>query len=1295
MSFLKKISFYIIGLVLFLILGNEAIGQVNAYEGKHFFVSVLRPQNGFGSKDNNLLLWSRTASTVTISNTAKGYSTIVNLAANTAQTVIVPEAASNHEGGDAETVKNFGVEISATNDISVQLNPGGGFGNTANDGTMVYPVDKLGVEYYAMSFSASGGFNVGKSTIIIVATENSSLVEITPSVQTGGSKAAGTAYFVSLNKGQTYRLEGGNGRDLTGTRVRAVNGCKKLAVFSGSSCSEVPTNCNSCGHLMEMLPHVDTWGKNYFIAPLVTGGFQQLKYTFQILATANGTSVTINGTTKTLNKGDVEIVSDNLSTTTTCITASNPILVAQYTQGFGCQGGSIPRMTMIPPAEQVVNSALIYPQMPNGMQISNKLIIITKTNSRQRVRINNIPVGVTNFNTFSSCNQWSYAEVTVNQPVSSLTSDSGIVAYLYNASFNSAYLYPVAQNARIIKYEIASEVQVCDATDITLFNSGDSDRISSSVWKFDDNTTLSGKKVTKNFGKHGVYGLSNIVTYLDNGCPYVDTLTATVRTYQNPTAGFRANDTVQCFIGNSFDFSDTARFLNFSSRKLTEWVFGDTNVVFKNQLNINRIFSAPGLVPITHIATSSDDCKDTFNFNILVNANPIPGYQIASPQCFKSHEFNPVQQSIVAGSTITGFDWTFGDGTTSNLSSPNKVYTKADTTYEITFIATAATGCQDTITRTFTIIPSPDANGFIPASVCLNDTLKATNSSTFAGGPLTYLWKFGDATISTQENIAKAYSDTGKYTVVLTSITSQGCPDSITAQVDVLPVPQPSFSFNKDCSKNATSFINSTFDYGLGSSTFNWDVGDSTYSTANVNHIYDNKGLYNVRLYAKLPNGCEDSTNRDVYINPTPEVDFVINDSLQCIRGNNFDFFNSTTISEGKINKFTWVLNDTFWSNNTSLNNSFANFGNFKLKLVALTDSACSDSIEKDFEVAPQTTMDLVSGVDTLCFKDHVFPLQNNSSVPKGSVKYFWQYSNGDLDTIPNPGNKIFVNAGKYQLNLLALTDKGCRDSIIKNFTIFPSPELDFEVNDVCGTDSARFFNPSKVSTGRIIDWLWDLGDGDSSTEKQPTHYYNTFGFYPVQLIGITNLGCPDTLFKDSIVKVKPAPSSFFNTELVSQRSNETVYNFYELSSGADNFFWNFDRGETSREKNPTFNFRDTGTYRIILTVSNNDDCFAHYDTVITIVPDIEVFIPNAFSPNKDILNSVFRIEGSYFYREFEMRIFDRWGQQLFYTKDPEKGWDGRFNDKIMPEGVYIYHIRMIGTDTKVRNYKGNLHLFR
>ncbi len=1285
----KKHLLFFTCIILFLTIASHAFGQVNAFEGKRFWCSALRPINSFGPQDNIIGLWSRTNATVTIKNSAKGYTNTVNLTANVITNVTIPATASTHDND--EQVDSFGVEITANANISVQINSAPN--TSSSDGTYVYPIEHLGTDYYAMSFASAGvGFNQGKSSIIIVATENNTAVEITPSVLTQGGKPAGTPYLIVLQKGNTYRVEANNSEDLTGTRIRVTNGCKKIAVFSGSTCSQVPETCTNCSHLVEMMPHVDTWGKTFLIAPLTTVGFFTAKYTYRILSITNGTQVSVNGTSITLNKGQTNTVSGNSSTTTTFIESSNPVLVAQYMEGFGCQGGSLPRMSIITPAEQRVKNAIISGQNGGSFGATNRLIVITKTNARNLVRKDNIPIGSANFSTFTGFSEWSYADITTTQGPTTLTSDSGFIAYLYNAAFNFAYLYPATSNSRILKYDVASKPLVCGSTSVTLYNSGDSNRISQSQWIFDDNTTQMGKQITKNFGQHGIFAVKNIVTYLDN-CPFIDTLNTSIRTYALPKAGFSVNNAAQCFIGNDFSFADTSKYLNNSKRLTTSWLFSDTGVTFKNQFNINRIFGTAGVKTVQLIATSSDLCVDTFTRVVTVNANAKPDYQVTNPQCFKSHAFNPVQLSSVAGSTIVGYEWDFGDGGVSTASSPIKTYAK-DTTYEITLIAKAATGCNDTIKRTFTIYPSPTA-AFTTNNVCVTDTLKATNLSTFGGGTLSYLWKFGDGNSSTTTNVVKNYADTGTFNLVLTATTTNGCPDSMVQKVSILPSPKPDFVFAKNCTRNPSIFTNKTFNYGQNPTQYTWNTGDSIYTSNNVIHSYKKEGQYTVRLYAKLPNGCADSTQKTLYINPTPLVDFTINDSLQCFRGNNFDFFNNTVLSEGKIKEFTWKLNDTFWTNTTSINKSFSTFGASTIKLVAVTDSLCADSLVKVFEVAPQTQMDLALGQDTQCYKNHSFSLVNNSSVPAGTVKYFWKYSNGDLDTVANPGAKTFTSSGKYQLTLLAITNKGCRDSVVNNLTLYPSPELDFEVNDVCGTDSARFFNPSKVSTGRIIDWFWDLGDGNTSTNKHPIHHYNNLGFYNVQLIGITDLGCPDTLSKDSALEVKNAPTSFFNTQLIKQQGNETTYDFYELSQGADNFFWNFDRGETSRQNSPTFVFRDTGTYRIILTVSNNEGCFDSHDTIINVVPDIEVFIPNAFSPNKDILNPTFRIEGSYFYREFEMRIFDRWGQQLFYSNDPELGWNGSYDGKLMPEGIYIYNIRMMGTDTKVRNYKGSLHLFR
>jgi gliding motility-associated-like protein len=1272
--------------LIILIGAVNSSAQVNAFEGTRFFFTFTKSTSLFSPQpDNTLTLLSRTNTTATISNPAKGYTNIVSLVANTPKDISIPKTISTTDSTDV--IRGYGVEINANDKITVQLADVGG----AGDGTMVYPYDKLGTDYYAMSFFGSAsGFYQGRSFVAVVATENNTLIEVTPAAQTTSNNSAGVPYYVTLDKGQTHKLEGLSLNDLTGTHIKVLNGCKPVAVFGGATCAAVPSTCTLCGHLFEIMPQVDTWGKKFLIAPLEGSSFFTPKYTYSILANTNNTKITVNGSSSTINKGDIVTVNSLSSTSSVCIDASYPVLVAQYTEGYNCQGGSVPRMHIISPAEQLVKSAVVVGNSTSLTGTAHKVLIIAKTISRGLIKFDGSYIPITSFSTFSDCQEWSYASVTSSRAPHSIYSDSGFLAYTYNAEFTAPYLVTAAANARILAYDIGIKNLGCGSLNPTFYNSGDSIKILSSKWLFDDNTSQVGKQVSKTYTSQGFYSVTNIVTY-QNDCPFTDTIRSSLRTIAYPVAGLSINDTSQCFRGNEFVFSDTSRYFNGAKKKTTTWSYSDTPTVYKNFASLTRVMANPGTYTITLKVESQDLCTDSVVKTFKVNANPKTDYQITSPQCFKSHLFKPTQKTTVVGGAVGGYDWDFGDGTKSIQPIPVKTYSK-DTAYSVTLITRSTANCYDTLVRQFLINPSPQAS-FTANNACLNDTVKTTNLSSFSG-PLNYLWSFGDLQTATDSNANKTYVDTGTYNLMLTATNSYNCADSMMKKVTILPAPKPSFTYIKKCTQNPTSYTNTSFTYGVPGATYKWDVGNSAQSnTLNYTHKYTKEGLFQVKLVATLPNGCKDSVTNPVYINPIPNVAFTINDSMQCIRGNNFDFFNATTLSEGKINEFVWKLNDTLWNTNVSNNKVFDTYGIYTIKLVATTDSACADSITKIFEVAPQTQMSLISTQDTQCYKNHAFVLTNNSTVPTGTVSYTWNYSNSDVDTIAQPAPKTFSSSGKYQLTLLALTDKGCRDSVVRNFTLYPSPELNFEVNDVCGSDSARFSNFSKVTTGRVVNWHWDLGDGDTSDAKNPIHYYNNFGIYNVSVIGITDLGCPDTLFVDTALFVKPAPKSFFNTKLDEQRGNETSYQFFDQSTDADDYYWNFDRGETSRQANPNFTFKDTGKYHIILTVSNTEGCFSSHDTTIFVVPDIELYIPNAFSPNKDVINPVFRIEGSYFYREFEMQIFDRWGQRVFYSNDPEIGWDGTYDGRRMPEGIYIYSVRIIGTDTKVRNYKGNLHL--
>lgn len=1265
---------------------KETKAQGNAFEGKNFTVSYIIP-SGF-AQPNHLVLVSKVNTTATVKNPAKGINQTVSLIGGVATTITLTTVSSTPV--NSEQVDTFGVEIISQDDIMVQQFAASGNG----DGTMAYPHKNLGTEYVVMSFDGSSGFQAGQSSVLIVATQNNTQIEITPAKATAGNRPAGVPFIITLNKNQTYLVKGNSTNDMTGTTVKVLgSACKPIVVYGGSSCSEVPTPCtNSCGHLFEMMPRLDAWGKSFVVAPFASAPFSTPTYTYRVLASENNTTVIINGTSSVINKGEWAMANTIPSTNSTCIDANKPVLVAQYTEGFACGGAATPRMQIIPPLEQMVKSASVLGT--SGFSTSNIIQIVVKTAAKVNLKLNSAIIPIGNFKTFTNCADWSYVNATVSgKGPHTITCDSGFIATMHFAQFNG-YAYAAATNARVLKYDVANGSITCGNLSIQLYNTGDTANIVQSTWLFPDNTSLAGKNVTKVFPSHAQYNITNVVTYQNqNLCQYTDTIQHKLRTLPLPWVGFTINDSVQCLKGNEFIFNDTTKYIAGGKKQQTTWEFGDTAYIYQDSFLLKRVFNSAGLIKVKLTAKSNDLCVDSAIKTVNVQAQAQPIYTVQNPQCFKGHAFIPTQQSKVPGSTIVGYSWDFGDGTKSTQPVPVKMYAK-DSTYTITLGIQAANGCNDTIQKTFTIFPSPTAN-FTTANACFNDTLKTTNLSSFSG-PLTYLWRLGDGNTDTSTHIKKQYADTGTYAIKLIATTPDGCRDSITRTAKILPSPAPAFTFSKKCTYNTSSFTNQTYTWGQPGTAYTWRIDDSTqYVSTNVNHIYKKPGSYKTRLYAQMANGCKDSTSKSLYINPLPVVDFTVNDSVQCQRGNYFDFFNNTTLSEGKISSFTWKMNDTFWSNNISVNKLFDTFGINTIKLVAVTDSACADSLVKTVQITPQTTLDLVSANDTQCFKNHAFNLVNNSSVPQGNVTYYWKYSNGDIDSMPHPAPKKFSSFGTYQLTLLAVTDKGCRDSVIKKFTIYPSPQLSFDVNDVCGSDSARFLNTSKVASGRIVSWQWDLGDGNSTAVKHPVHFYNNFGYYDVGLIGITDLGCPDTIKIDSALKVRPAPKARFTSSLVEHRGNLITYDFINQSTGATRFFWNFDRGMISREENPQFIFSDTGTYHINLSVANNDDCFSTYDTVITILPEIEIFIPNAFTPNLDVNNSVFRIEGSFYYREFEMHIFDRWGQEMFSTTDPNHGWDGRYDGKLMEDGLYIYTIRMIGIDTKVRIYKGNLLLLR
>jgi gliding motility-associated-like protein len=120
----------------------------------------------------------------------------------------------------------------------------------------------------------------------------------------------------------------------------------------------------------------------------------------------------------------------------------------------------------------------------------------------------------------------------------------------------------------------------------------------------------------------------------------------------------------------------------------------------------------------------------------------------------------------------------------------------------------------------------------------------------------------------------------------------------------------------------------------------------------------------------------------------------------------------------------------------------------------------------------------------------------------------------------------------------------------------------------------------------------------------------------------------------------------------------------------------------------------DSGSYTVTLLVVNEFGCIDETELDVYITPHISLYVPNAFSPNEDRHNNTFRAYGENIVK-FEMHIFNRWGQEIFYSAVMENGWDGTFMGKQVENDVYVYKIYYEGLDGTSGTPSGSVTLLR
>lgn len=205
---------------------------------------------------------------------------------------------------------------------------------------------------------------------------------------------------------------------------------------------------------------------------------------------------------------------------------------------------------------------------------------------------------------------------------------------------------------------------------------------------------------------------------------------------------------------------------------------------------------------------------------------------------------------------------------------------------------------------------------------------------------------------------------------------------------------------------------------------------------------------------------------------------------------------------------------------------------------------------------------------------------------------------------------------------------------------------------------------------------------------------------YTIILTVTTADGCTSTITMNNYINVYANPVAGFIANPQPATMLDPVINFTDTSFNASAWLWSFGDipGSTSILQNPTFEYAEPDCYQVVLTVTSIDGCIDTAMQNVCIGPDATIYVPNAFTPNDDGTNDLFMPVGSGLDPEkFEMWIFDRWGNMIYYTDDLNKGWDGRVQgaSDICQIDTYVWKIKAVDITGTSHNMLGHVNLVK
>lgn len=683
----------------------------------------------------------------------------------------------------------------------------------------------------------------------------------------------------------------------------------------------------------------------------------------------------------------------------------------------------------------------------------------------------------------------------------------------------------------------------------------------------------------------------------------------------------------------------------------------------------------------------------------------------------------------------TSRKWDFGDGNTSSLQHPTHTYAQSGT-YNVKLVVDCP---KDSVIIPLTVSLGSFSVSPTTTDVTCNGGANGTASFTISGGTPAYTYQWSNAHTGASATNLLA----GAYIVVVTD--SSGCSDSVAFTINEPPAMIVTHTVSDvNCNGAASGSIAVSVTGGTPGYSYQWSNTQTTNSISNLT-----ASSYTLAIADN--SGCADTISITVTEPPVINIS-VSSTDVTCNNGNDGT---ATAAASGGVGAYSFI-----WSTfpvQTTANITGLSQGTYTC-LVSDGNGCSATGFVIITQAAIITTT--VTSTDVLCYGDSTGVANIVTSGGVGTYTYSWapvlfgntnivsglasgtytctvSDANGctvvtninitqpaqltasistaqsicygqnvNLSVAAQGGTPLYNyswNSGQLQQTILiqatssasytaTVTDNnGCTASIATTITVYPLPDVSFTADD---TDACPVFCPNFTNTTPNTNSLvWSFG----STVNTAQHCFQLPGVYSVSLTVTDNNGCINSLIKTNYITVHPFPVANFDATPTNLTQNEIVY-FVDKSDSA--YSWNWSFGDVSiagsTQQNPSVEFPNPGTFAVQLIVSNVWGCSDTAEKLITVQNEFTFYAPNAFTPNGDGHNDYF-FPKAVGVGQFQLWIFDRWGNLIFESSDLNKGWDGHANGgkDIAQIDTYVWKVKLTDLGGKAHQYVGHINLLK